>query len=207
MFHFKYITRNDQNPKGKPSIFFCCHPNDLKHLDQISQDILKKVDCTIWYNKSINQQFETNHLDFLIQMQLIVMPITADLLCTNNDALNMVFPFAKKNHIPFLPILLDEKLETLFNNVCGHLHLIKKYNSNLLETTYEEALKKYLDLIFINNSLEQRIRDAFDTYIFLSYRKKDYKKAQELMNLIHNNRSLRRIAIWYDKLQKFRNKI
>lgn len=43
------------------------------------------------------------------------------------------------------------------------------------------------------------MRAAFDAYIFLSYRKKDRKLAQELMRLIHQNESCRNLAIWYDE--------
>ena len=42
-------------------------------------------------------------------------------------------------------------------------------------------------------------RHAFDAYIFLSYRKKDRRYANELMRLIHNNPECRDIAIWFDE--------
>ena len=48
-------------------------------------------------------------------------------------------------------------------------------------------------------SAKEKIRAAFDAYIFLSYRKKDRAYAQELMHLIHKNRFCKDIAIWYDE--------
>ena len=45
----------------------------------------------------------------------------------------------------------------------------------------------------------EKIRQAFDAYIFLSYRKKDRKHAQEIMSRIHENDFMRDIAIWYDE--------
>lgn len=51
----------------------------------------------------------------------------------------------------------------------------------------------------ISDEMAQRIRAAFDAYIFLSYRKKDRRYANELMKLIHNNDEFRDIAIWYDE--------
>ena len=51
----------------------------------------------------------------------------------------------------------------------------------------------------ISDELAQRIRAAFDAYIFLSYRKKDRRYANELMKLIHKNPECRDIAVWYDE--------
>ena len=47
--------------------------------------------------------------------------------------------------------------------------------------------------------MAKRVRAAFDAYIFLSYRKKDRKYANELMRLIHSNPECRDIAIWFDE--------
>ena len=51
----------------------------------------------------------------------------------------------------------------------------------------------------MGDELAGQVRDAFDAYVFLSYRKKDRKHAQRLMRLIHENRQFRDIAIWYDE--------
>ena len=45
----------------------------------------------------------------------------------------------------------------------------------------------------------KKVRAAFDAYIFLSYRKKDRRYANELMKLIHSHPQCRDIAIWYDE--------
>lgn len=51
----------------------------------------------------------------------------------------------------------------------------------------------------MGDELAAKIRAAFDAYIFLSYRKKDRKYANELMRLIHKNDFCRDIASWYDE--------
>jgi hypothetical protein len=51
----------------------------------------------------------------------------------------------------------------------------------------------------VGDELAEKIRAAFDACVFLSYRKKDRKYAQELMRLIHKNDFCRDIAIWYDE--------
>ena len=56
-----------------------------------------------------------------------------------------------------------------------------------------------MESVLISDELAKRVREAFDAYIFLSYRKKDRKYANELMNLIHSNPECRDIAIWFDE--------
>jgi len=199
MSNLKHITRNGVNPQGIPKIYFCCHPDDLEHyLKDISKDILRHQNCSIWYtdDRDACDEFFFNDLSL---MQLFVIPITKEFLSTDNEALNTDFKFAIQNNIPVLPILLEKNLNNLFNEKCGNLQYLDKYNTDTTSISYDEKLKNYLQSVLIGDELAERIRNAFDAYIFLSYRKKDRKYAQELMRLIHKNDFCRDIAIWYDE--------
>ena len=79
------------------------------------------------------------------------------------------------------------------------MQYLDKNNSDPTAIPYEEKLTKYLDAIIVGDKLAKKVRAAFDAYIFLSYRKKDRKYANELMRLIHQNDFCRDIAIWYDE--------
>ena len=81
----------------------------------------------------------------------------------------------------------------------GELQYINPYSQDLTEISYEEKLKKYLESVLISEETAKRIRAAFEAYIFLSYRKKDRRYANELMRLIHAKQEFRDIAIWYDE--------
>ena len=132
-------------------------------------------------------------------MQLFVMPVTSKLLSTPNQALDSEFSFAVEKHIPILPLMQEKGLETLFNQKCGNLQFLDKYSGDVTALKYEEKLKTYLNTVLIGDELAEKIRSAFDAYVFLSYRKKDRKYAQELMRLVHKNDFCRDIAIWYDE--------
>lgn len=195
----KYKTKNNVSPQGKPRVYFCCHPADFeKHFESISNDILKNQNCTVWYSdEEINR--DEDFFISLKQMQLFVMPITTNLLCTENATLDIDFKFAVKNHIPVLPLMMEYGLEELFNKKCGELQFLDKNNTDSTAISYNEKLEKYLSAVLIGDELAGKIRAAFDAYVFLSYRKKDRKYAQELMKLIHKNDFCRDIAIWYDE--------
>lgn len=195
----KYKTRSQIPPQGKPNVYFCCHPDDLeKYFECISDDILSKQNCVIWYLDE-PASYDDDFFLSLSQMQLFVMPVTTNLLCTENSTLDVEFSFANKNHIPVLPLMQEAGLIALFNQKCGELQYLDKSECDITTASYEEKLEKYLASVLIGDELAERVRAAFGAYVFLSYRKKDRKYAQELMRLIHKNAFCRDIAIWYDE--------
>ena len=195
----KYITRGNTSPQGKPRVYFCCHPDDFtKFFEPVSTDILLKQNCAIWYIDGTAERDE-DFVSDLKQMQLFVMPVTINLLCTENEALNIDFKTAVENHIPVLPLMQERGLEHLFNKKCGDLQFLDKNSTDLTAISFDDKLQKYLDSVLVGDELAEKIREAFDAYVFLSYRKKDRKYAQELMRLIHENEFCRDIAIWYDE--------
>ena len=195
----KYKTRGNSNPQGKPRVYFCCHTEDFnRYFESISDEILAKQNCAVWYTDEVSVRDEDFFAD-LKQMQLFVMPVTTNLLCTENQAIDIEFKFAIENHIPVLPLMQERGIEELFNKKCGDLQFLDKNNTDVTAISYDEKLQKYLESVLIGDELAEKIRSAFDAYVFLSYRKKDRRYAQELMRLIHKNEFCRDIAIWYDE--------
>lgn len=187
------------NPQGRPKVYFCCHPNDFdNYFEVVSNEILEKQKCTIWYAENEDERND-EYFSNLKEMQLFVMPVTTKLLCTENVAIDVEFKFAIENHIPVLPLMQESGLANLFNKKCGDLQFLDKQSTDITAISYNEKLDKYLSSVLIGDELAEKIRAAFDAYVFLSYRKKDRKYAQELMRIIHKNEFCRDIAIWYDE--------
>ncbi|MBQ8914709.1 MAG: toll/interleukin-1 receptor domain-containing protein [Clostridia bacterium] len=200
MSSLKFKTRDMQNPRGRARVYFCCHPEDFDaFFEEVSNDILKYQNCAVWYRNESDPYDEEEHLSYLAEMQLFVMPVTTRLLCTKNRALDTEFRFAVEHHIPVLPLMQEAGLDKLFNERCGDIQYLDRNNTDDTAISYDEKLEKYLSGILIGDELAAKIRAAFDAYVFLSYRKKDRKYAQELMRLIHKNEFCRDIAIWYDE--------
>lgn len=199
MAQLQYKTRGSGSPQGKPRVYFACHPEDFRgYFEQICEEILKISNCVVYYYEGDVEPDEDFYLN-LSQMQLVVMPITSRLLYMPSRAMDAEFPYAVEHHIPVLPLMQEPNLERRFNEKCGDLQFLDKENSDPTAIPYEEKLKKYLESVLVGDELAQKVRAAFDAYIFLSYRKKDRKYAQELMKLIHRSDFCRDIAIWYDE--------
>ncbi len=195
---FKYKTQNMSSSRDKQNIFFCCHPQDFNSFfSVISDEILSKQNCAIWY--LTNYTSTNNSLDLFDQMQLFVVPITNRILTTENPAISTYIPTAFSKHIPILPIIVEKVSLELYKEKFGNIQYLNKFENDFTAISYQKKLEDYLASALTDNKLTDKIKSAFDAYIFLSYRKKDRKYAQELIKLIHSNEMFTNIAIWYDE--------
>ncbi len=201
MAEMKHKAKNEIAIDKKPRIYFTCHPDDFDNcFEKICSDILKTHDCVIYYTPDMRQSVKEKGTD-IGRNNLFVIPVTEKLLTTSNRAMDEDFPFALKSKMTILPILMEKVSDELYSSPenFGDLQYLNSASSDNTEIAYEEKLKKYLDSVLISAETTKRIRAAFDAYIFLSYRKKDRKYANELMRLIHTNPECRDLAIWFDE--------
>ena len=203
MATFLYKTRDVSSPERKPRVYFTCHPDDfLKHFDNICTYIFKTHDCAVFYTEDMTAEIEKKYLESdLGQMNLFVMPVTLKLLTEPNRAMDSDFRYAKEKNIPVLPIMTESGLDDLYSrkDKFGELQYLDPYSQDKTAISYADKLRKYLDAVLISNETAERVRKAFDAYIFLSYRKKDRHYANALMKMIHSHPEFRDIAIWYDE--------
>ncbi|MCI8307070.1 MAG: TIR domain-containing protein [Lachnospiraceae bacterium] len=197
----KYITRGNSKPQGKPRVYFSCHPADFEtYFDKITDEILNMEDCVIWYDdKSCEPEDIDSFLNNLSQIQLIVIPVTSLYLTEHNRSRDAEFLYAAKQHIPVLPLMQEEGIDVLFNEICGNIQYLMENDTVTPGLSYEEKLEKYLSSVLIGGELLNEVRAAFDAHIFLSYRKADKEYAEQLMRLIHNCDFCKSTAIWYDE--------
>ncbi len=203
MYELSHKTRADSSAQDKERVYFTAHPEDFDvFFSEITDSILTYQNCAIFYDPDPLAVREAAEMDTeLHRMQLFVIPVTARFLYTENRARCVEFAYAMEHHIPVLPLMQEGGLEEDFNRICGDLQFLDKNASSrdLTAIPYEEKLEKFLASVLLGDELAEKVRAAFDAYIFLSYRKKDRAYAQELMRLIHKNDFCRDIAIWYDE--------
>ena len=201
----KYIKRSPGLLKDLQKVFFCSTEEDrIRYFDEVSSDLFELQDnLSVWYIEGdigqLNEEEKQAHLSDLSQMALFVVPVTGGFLKTENAARELELDFAIKQNIPVLPLLEEQGLEILFNEVCGNLQILNKYDPDPTALPFKDKLKLFLDTVLLKDDMILKIRKAFAAYIFLSYRKKDRRYAQEVMKLIHRDPFTRDIAIWYDE--------
>lgn len=203
--HLKCNKKGPGLLKDLQKIFFCSTDADReKYFEEICSDLFELQDnISIWYREEdiadLYDEEKKDYLSDLSRMALFVVPVTNVFLKTENDARKSELDFAIKTNIPVLPVLEEQGLEFLFNDVCGNLQVLNKHDPDPTALPYKDKLKLYLDTVLLKDEILDKIRKAFAAYIFLSYRKKDRRYAQDVMRLIHADPFTRDIAIWYDE--------
>ena len=196
-----YLTHSNSMHTDMPKIFCACHPKDAQLLPDICNDLLTALDCMVfYYPEGAEPDAEQAETD-LQYMNLFVPIISAKAIFQECFVSNHVFRIAEKYGIPVLPIMLEAGLEEDFDKRFGNIQCLLK-NGNAVDATslpYEEKLKNSLISILNTDIDRQKLRNAFDASIFLSYRKKDRASAQELIRIIHEDETCRNISIWYDE--------
>ena len=203
MANMLFKTKGNAVPNGKPRVYFTCHPADFdKYFEKVCEDLFKTHECAVYYTEDMTAPIDQGDLETdLGSNNLFVVPVTFRLLTEPNRAMDTDIPYAMGENIPILPILMEPGLDPIYGreDKFGQMQYLNPFSGDLTEISYEEKLQKYLESILISDEMAKRIRAAFDAYIFLSYRKKDRRYANELMRLIHKNPECRDIAIWYDE--------
>ena len=203
---FSCRTQDNSDPSGKPRVYFTCHPDDFdRTFDKICNDIFRSHSCAIYYTEDMNAELTSeNNLVDLERMNLFVIPVTRHLLTQKSRAMDHDYWFAAEKQIPVLPLMMESDLDHLYKSPekFGGLQYLDPYGKDKTAIDYEDKLKMYLESVLISDELAQKIRGAFDAYIFLSYRKKDRAYANNLMKLIHSDINFRDVAIWFDEYLK-----
>ncbi len=199
----QYRIKGKADLKDLQKVFVCATEKDLdQYFEVLFEDLVKaQFNISLWY--PVNDDATPNDMDayksLLADMNLFVIPVTKAFLDEESRARNVEMVYALEHGIPVLPVLFEKVPKSRFSEVCGKLHVLDKFDSDPTALPYEDKLKLFLDTVLLKDEMIEKIRQAFAAYVFLSYRKKDRKYAQEVMRLIHKNPFARDIAIWYDE--------
>lgn len=206
---FSYKVRGNFSPNGLQKVFFSFHPSDAEQMERISGDVLSLANCAIYYHTDSFSKEDIDLKDYelkLREMKLFVVIVTTNYLMNDSVSKNWEYGFAVKHNIPIIPIAVESEFEDFFvaemNRIgdgYGDIQLLKSQVNDKTEISYRQKLFRDLGKILVDDKEIERIKKAFSSQIFLSYRKKDRKYANELMRTIHNIPSLRNVSIWYDE--------
>ena len=185
----------------KTKIYFCAHPDDLCFFEEISDDILDALDCSVFYDLYDEKDLVEREFD-LLQMQLFVVPVTEKLLSSPSKAVDFDLKLARAKHIPVLPIMCDKGLSALFSDKFGSFQYLDRNSEDKTEIDYKSKLRAFLSDLVVSEEGFMSVLSVFRAMIFLSYRKKDRLKAQELIKRIHEIDEMYDVGIWYDEFLK-----
>ena len=146
MATIKCRTKGNASPKGKPRVYFTCHPEDFdRYFEKICEDIFKTHDCAVYYTEDMTAPIaEQDRETDLESNNLFIVPITFRLLSQPNRAMDVDIPTAMQAHIPVLPFMMEPGLDAVYALKFGEIQYLNPHSSDLTEIPYEEKLRKYL---------------------------------------------------------------
>ncbi len=198
MFQFKRKTRGQEDYINKQTIFALSEKYDELFFEFVNK-ILRIADCCITYSEDILDLNDPEIDSALSASNLVVIFTTQRFLSKANSYLKKIICRLKDNKIPILPVFSDNVNIELYTEIFGTIQYISMVETDNTSLPFETKLKSTLCRILIPDQLEEQIQNAFVAYVFVSYRKKNRKEAQALMELIHQNVQCRDIAFWYDE--------
>ncbi|MGN1415281.1 MAG: TIR domain-containing protein [Oscillospiraceae bacterium] len=193
------ITRGNSSPYGKVRVYLTGYSKDIpKYIGPLAKMLLDRRNCAVYYDKEQRQY----SADSLSTMNLAVIAVTRSMLCSDDPVFTEIFGLLRSSNIPVLPILTeklgsDEMLQ--INRKLGEIQCLDPDPTNDTGISFGEKLENYLNSVLVKDDYISRIKEAFDAYIFISYRRKDREHADHLIDIIRRDPSLRDIAVWYDE--------
>ena len=196
----EFYLKKTELVENKPRVWFVCHPKDFDaHFNSIAWDLVNCRTCTVFYTPDMAETLAEDDREFCLNTcALCVVAVTRNLLTDPCRAMVQDIPFAWETGIRILPILLDKGLADLYSQKFGRLQYLTRPAKFTQADPYATELAKFMHSTLVSNETFQRIQQAFDARIFLSYRKKDRRLANALMRQIHSHPACRSIAVWFD---------
>lgn len=193
----KIITPDNGNFQTRPKVLLIS--SESEQIDQrIVQSVFSSVYCSIlMLDGNIEEMTETD-MEQLENVFLAVVPVTASLLQKQSFLKDNLLPFLDRNKLPALPILSDSSLIDDYAEVFGDLQFIELEPDLLKGKTLEGKMEEYLDKMFVSLDVIEKIQSSFRLHLFISYRKKDWQYAQNLMGYLQSLETSWDVALWYD---------
>ena len=215
MATFAVRTKNNVDIREKTRVYFTCHPDDFEpYFDKICEALFTYDDCAIYYTPDMTEEIDEESQKVDIGRQnLVVCPVTRKLLTEPNRAMDDDLWYVQDREIPLIPIMMETGLDEIYGDwrKFGERQYLNAVSEDETEISFAEKLRKFIEATCYSGVDPDRVRDAFDGYVFLSYRKKDRKYANELMSLIHSRPELQGVAVWFDEFlspgESYRNNI
>jgi len=142
-----YRPQNIRDPRNHPRrIYFSCTEADLQYFDRIAQDIWKIYSDCVIAHRDFSQKLDLeDHFDQIDNVQLMVIPVTKQLLNTENFAWDTEFQRAAEKHISILPFLMDAEVQEKFNETLPMLPIYSNvyfdfYTANLHDFAVAEKV-------------------------------------------------------------------
>lgn len=194
---FKYYPENTVQESGLSKVLFI--PSGDRSTDsQIIQIIRDQVNCLILAPDPENALWSEEDLRLLQEFTLAVIAVSSRLLRSEQENTHKLIWALRESKVLLLPILLDSIDLSAYSQLFGDLQYLDFQPDFLKRQNFESRMRSYLQSVILEPSLLEKIRSSFHSYIFVSYRKKDWAYAQDFLDFVQSLECTWDVGVWYD---------
>lgn len=204
-----YTTRVQTGPWGKARVYICGDKIDVdNYFSIVAQAFLAERDCAVFSEIDIRK---TEKEDFVLKilkeywneelqkMNLFVVLLSKHVQQCGYEQVNSYLEFAKENGIVLLPVAVEDLDVHSFREKFGEIQYLSLSGEGEKALPFSEKVKQFLDKKIPDNQMIETIHKNFKLNMFISYRKKDRKYADELIRKIHKFENFEGVGVWYDE--------
>lgn len=194
---FKYYPENTVQESGLSKVLFI--PSGDRSTDsQIIQTIRDQVNCLILAPDPENALWSEEDLRLLQEFTLAVIAVSSRLLRSEQENTLKLIWALRESKVLLLPILLDSIDLSAYSQLFGDLQYLDFQPDFLKRQNFESRMRSYLQSVILEPPLIEKIRSSFHSYIFVSYRKKDWAYAQDFLDFVQSLECTWDVGVWYD---------
>lgn len=156
-------TDPKQTDKNSVEIYFCAHHEDRElYFGTVYDALSKELECSLRYDGDPLFDSDNNKRKRQLErMSLFVVPVTNRLLKAESCAISEELPFARRNGIPVLPVLVEkidgELLGDRFSEIFGNMQYLVLDQSDPASVCFNDRLKLFLASVLVSPELMTRL--------------------------------------------------
>lgn len=200
-------TRYGYEPlSGDVKVYFSLAFKKLnkRYFDEISDEFLNVQSFNIYYYDNPDEvDFNSDEVyRQLSSSQLFVIPVSNEILKSNDGIVEREIKIAYQNGIAILPIAVEKpegKFIDIFTEKFGQLQYLLRSDEDSTTIPYLEKMHKFLNESLLDSDTISKIQNAYKKKIFISYRKVDRNYTLNLLDKLSSVQKMTDTTIWYDE--------
>ena len=189
----KYRYTRTGDPLGLPAVLLSCCPEEIhRYANRICSILSDYRDIILFYEDPNNHISATGLRYAMSEFQLVAVAVTEKYLEWRPQMMKRIARMASSRGIPVLPLRMEDvpedQVQALFRDIrC----------EGIFDPKDHAKLEEYLGRVLDEKRQARRIREVFDSYVYLCLRDKDPEYAETVWPLMQDNPFYIRYLAWF----------
>ena len=188
---FERKVRPGVKGRDLPRVLLLCHP-ETPNILEVVDELLKIENICVIYNTDISL---LNDVSLVLDSAQMVLVFADEVFVDKKDeTLLKNIELLRKQKLPLIPLVANKDYIDEFTNIFGEIQYISFGDKD----KFTRKIKGAFDIYLFKEDIAIKIKENFSSFVFVSYRHKDLRDAQRVINAIHSDERNYNVGVWYD---------